>query len=454
MSVSGISRVAAALLAATAILVCTPPPAIAVNPPSGNSDQVCGQARQPNQAVQDLPWAQAMYAAPDELWPLSRGAGTTVAVVATGVDSTHPQLDGKVNAGFDFLRGIPEGGVDCAIQGTAMAGIITAGQKSGIGFYGLAPGARILPIRVATAAQLVPESGDKVTTPEQLAAGIDYAVSQKASVILVGEVVFGNSPVLADSVSRAISAGIVVIAPVGDAHPTEKPYRDEPTPAELTPYPAAYPDVIGVGAVNQDLQRAETSEIGKYTDLMAPGVGVVSTGVVGQAVVTGSCYAAAFVAAAAALTMAQSPTKFAGETGRAYAVAVGRRLTATASPLSGHLTDLAYGAGILDPSRALSETLTAKSPTSPRVPQRYSQSATEQAAERTANQDQSLSFIIFGIAALALVSFGLVAFGVRRLRRRGTLVPLEQSAVQVDAERDKELEYVAGDKLFAAPDIP
>ena len=86
---------------------------------------------------------------PARLAPLATGAGVTVAVVDSGVDRVHPQLAGRVLAGADLLDPGGDGGRDCAGHGTGVASIIAAAPRPDVAFRGLAPGARILPVRVS-----------------------------------------------------------------------------------------------------------------------------------------------------------------------------------------------------------------------------------------------------------------------------------------------------------------
>ena len=93
-------------------------------------------------AITQLPWAQQLLDL-DRTWPHSTGAGVTVAVVDSGVDADHPQLQGKVLPGADFfLVGDLPGNFDCVSHGTAVASIIAASPVPGVGFRGVAPDAR------------------------------------------------------------------------------------------------------------------------------------------------------------------------------------------------------------------------------------------------------------------------------------------------------------------------
>src|SRR5437773_6979204 len=113
-----------------------PPSAPECKPPSNH------------QNLTDPPWPVRRYA-PARIWPLATGAGQTVAVLDSGVDASHPQLPGKVDAGRDLLDSQPAATFDCVGHGTGVASIITASPAEGLGFTGLAPGVRILPVRIS-----------------------------------------------------------------------------------------------------------------------------------------------------------------------------------------------------------------------------------------------------------------------------------------------------------------
>jgi membrane-anchored mycosin MYCP len=240
---------------------------IAVAAPAG-----CKNPPTPTSVIEQQPWNQAWFDAPDKIWPFSTGAGTTVAVIDTGVDAFHPQLIGKVLPGFDFVRHVAQGGIDCVPHGTAAAGVIAATRAPGVGSYGLAPDARIMPIRVAESAVLDDKS--QPVNTRALADGIAFAAEHGADVIDCAVVSYRDDPAVAAAVRHAIDKGVVVVAMVGDAHNED---RDGIGPTQVPPpIPASYPGVIGVGAIDSNGRRVSTSQIGSYVDLVAPGAAVVA----------------------------------------------------------------------------------------------------------------------------------------------------------------------------------
>jgi subtilisin family serine protease len=168
--------------AGTAVLLAV---AAAALPPVRPADALAAPAGQRRCAAASttvaraVPWAQQRLA-PQRVWMLTRGQAVTVAVVDTGVSRSAPALAGRVLAGKDVLTGGP-GDDDCAGHGTFVAGLVAAGQLAGTGFAGVAPDARILPVRVTD------QAGD--VHPDVLAAGVTAAVDGGGTVIAVAPVV-------------------------------------------------------------------------------------------------------------------------------------------------------------------------------------------------------------------------------------------------------------------------
>ena len=186
---------------------------------------------------------------PASAWPLSRGAGVTVAVIDSGVSAIHPLLKEQVLKGRDF-NGLPanEGQCDLAGHGTMVAGIIAGKDGTGSPFSGIAPAARILPIRVLPDAK----GTNDEALPGQIAAAIDFAVDNGADVINLSLVTLPR-PELARAVERALAKRVVLVAAAGNRQENQE---DRPA------YPAAYPGVIAVGGVDEQGGHVGTSVSG------------------------------------------------------------------------------------------------------------------------------------------------------------------------------------------------
>lgn len=317
-----------------AILLVGPMVAVGVAP--ARAAPRCASPPQPAGpvSVSAIPWPQQRYA-PQRLARLATGAGVIVAVVDSGVDRRHPQLAGRVLAGIDLLDPDGDGGLDCVGHGTGVASIIAAVPRDGTSFRGLAPQARILPVRVSEQQVVDGQGTGRAATPEDLGRAVRWAVDRGAAVVNLSVVLYADHPAVRTAVAYAVDRDVVVVAAAGNLTGDGGPL----------PYPAAYDGVLGVGAIGADGLRADFSHTGTHVDLVAPGVDVlVANPGQGHRSIDGTSFAAPFVAATAALLRQYRPDL--------SAVEVTRRLVATADPAPGG----GYGAGVLNPYRAVTET--------------------------------------------------------------------------------------------------
>lgn len=267
------------------------------------------------------------YFKADQVWNITKGSGTTVAVLDSGVASL-PDTQNSLLSGADFSAGVTSSGngqTDLDGHGTAMAVTIAgAGQIT----TGLAPSAKILPVRITTGA---------TSGPDDMAAGIQYAISQHASVINLSQVVSSEDSTLANAVQSAVNDNIVVVAGTGNDG------------GSAVSYPAAYPGVLAVGAVDQSGSVWSQSDTGPQVSLTAPGVSIPQEDATGSAVSgTGTSASTAYVSATVALIRSAHRSWTAGQ--------VIRDLISTADPASGQTAGQhsdQYGYGIVDPLKAL-----------------------------------------------------------------------------------------------------
>ncbi len=276
----------------------------------------------------------------DEAWQRATGTGITVAVVDSGVNAAHPDLAGQVLPGADFITGLEGTAIDPHGHGTHVAGTIAALAGNGAGIAGLAPDARILPVRV------IGDNGSGYMS--DVANGIAYAADHGAHVInlsVSGTVQVGA---VSNAVAYARSKGVVVVAAAGNARRSGSP----------TSYPAADEGVLAVAATDSADNVAGYSTQGGYVDVAAPGSDIVSTyrgDSYGR--MSGTSMAAPHVAALAALLKAHSP-------GLAPD-AVEQAIIDGAVDLGAPGRDVDFGAGRIDATAALTAVTPAPATTEP-----------------------------------------------------------------------------------------
>jgi subtilisin family serine protease len=204
--------------------------------------------------------------------PRPRGEGIKVCVLDSGIDLDHPELQGAIVGGKDFVDGDSapwDRGADNRWgegHGTHVAGIIAAQLASGGlnmspdmdsgGVAGVAPGARLLIARVLNT-QGVAWSSDII-------AALEWCQDQGARVASLSLGGANDGRTEREAFQAAASQGLLIVAAAGNS-------------GGAMDYPAAYPSVLAVGAVDQSLRRALFSARGFNLSLMAPGVDVLST---------------------------------------------------------------------------------------------------------------------------------------------------------------------------------
>jgi subtilisin family serine protease len=266
----------------------------------------------------------------------------TVAVLDGGVDGAHPQLTAQVWPGFDFVRNTAGADFDCTSHGTAVASLIAAKHVEGVPFEGLAPGTKILPLRVND-------------SPDVLAQAIRYAADQNAKIINVSVALDKDSPALAQAVDYAITTkGCLIVATVGAHHTTADTSlppigsNRNPVPNDPPSYPASYENVLGVAAVDEHQDRLAQSQVGTYVDISAPAARIVTaTRASGHQSATDPTLAPAYVSAAAALLWSSQPYLKNSD--------VSWRLRITSDRIAGSGRSNEFGYGMVDPYRAVTE---------------------------------------------------------------------------------------------------
>ncbi|CAM5528771.1 type VII secretion-associated serine protease mycosin [Streptomyces abikoensis] len=256
---------------------------------------VAGVATSPAHAdtIRSRQWhLDVMHA--EEMWDASTGAGVTVAVLDTGVDASLPDLQGQVLEGKNFSGQSGDARTDTDGHGSNMAALIAGTGKRGsvTGSFGLAPGVKILPVRVR-------QKGYATEGTKSMVDALRYAADSDAKILNISLGGPGDEEE-EKAIDYALSKGKLIFAAAGNS-------GDKSNSVE---YPAAYPGVIGVAGLDQEGAAASWSQHGPQVDLSAPGADIVSACAGGTEVCRGSgtSPATALASASAALIWSVHPT--------------------------------------------------------------------------------------------------------------------------------------------------
>ncbi len=276
-----------------------------------------------------------------------RGAGeasVTVAVVDTGINDTHPDLQGRVTDRIDLTKSEPihpATGTDVDGHGTYMAGIVAGAGAAGE-HAEAAPDVKLVDIRI------LKHSGDRNVGEKRVRDGVEYAVTEAdADVVLLSLDSVGSAPEIIEStVEWARERGVLVVASAGNRHGPRRITTPGTSEAALT--------VGATDGTDRALNRGSTGPTldGRFKpDLLAPGAGITGPRAgygsgdetTRNVTRTGTSVSAAVVAGAGARLLASEPGL--------SPTAVERRLKSTARPLT---EASGYGAasGVVDPDRA------------------------------------------------------------------------------------------------------
>ena len=217
------------------------------------------------------------------MWKETTGEGVVVAVVNSGCDLTHPDLENNLLPGYNAIdpRNPPE---DDENHGSFVTGVICA-EHNAIGIIGIAPNAKVRPVKV------IDENGEG--TIRHVVKGIRWAVEQKVDFISLSLGTPKPTNTLRKAIKMAYQANIPIFAAAGNMG----------TEGSLL-YPANFKTTISVAAVTKELTIADFDNVGRNLDLLAPGVDIFSTVTKhAYATMSGSSAAQPFVCGLAALLL-------------------------------------------------------------------------------------------------------------------------------------------------------
>lgn len=234
-------------------------------------------------AIQKSGWSITAFDLPS-IWQKASGEGVKIAVLDTGVDLNHPDLQQNLLPGINFINPSkpPE---DDNRHGTHVAGIIVA-KNNDIGMVGVAPNAKVIPVKVLDRSG----NGNLVDVSK----GIRWAVDEgKADLICMS--LGSPNPVqeVRKAIQYALSKKLICFVAAGNSGMTNRVF-----------YPADYPETIAIGSIDENFNRSSFSNTGDNLDFMAPGNKIFSTVPDDwYAVLSGTSMATPFAVGVAALAL-------------------------------------------------------------------------------------------------------------------------------------------------------
>ncbi len=186
----------------------------------------------------------------ESAWERTKGRGTTVAVIDTGISPVPDLKQTRIVRGYDFVNDQANAADDHG-HGTHVAGTIAQSTNNGLGVAGVAHEAQLMPLKV-----LSRQGGGTVS---DIAEAIRFAADHKADVINMSLGGGGESKLMREAIEYAHQKGVVIVAAAGNAG------------RNAAEYPARYPHVIAVSALDSLGNKAPYSNFGAGIDIAAPG---------------------------------------------------------------------------------------------------------------------------------------------------------------------------------------
>lgn len=241
----------------------------------------------PNDPLWQSSWSLAKVGAP-AAWSVTTGSPETiVAVLDTGIDPTHPDLQGAVVPGWDFVNGDADPSDDHG-HGTAVAGVIAARSNNGIGVTGACWRCSVMPVKVI-AANGIGNSAD-------IAEGLRWAADHGAAVINMSFVMSGPDGAVASAIDYARAKGAIVVAAAGNSA------------AGAVTFPAGHPGTISVTATDSADALYTWATFGSWVSVATPGCTQTTFLGGGYGEFCGTSSAAAFMSGMTALVRSAEST--------------------------------------------------------------------------------------------------------------------------------------------------
>lgn len=282
-------------------------------------------------------WGLELLSVPS-VWHFTKGAGIKVAVLDTGVEQDHPDLEPNIKEAVDFTSSA-NGPQDTDGHGTHVAGIIAA-RANGFGVIGVAPEAELF------CAKVVDNGFSQV---KWIIDAIDWAIKKKVDIISMSLRMVSYNQAFHDKIKEAIKKhNIFVICASGD----NGPFLD------TLEYPGKFPETIAVGAIKQDLGINNFSSRGELVDVVAPGENILSTYInKSYFKLSGTSMAAPFVSGIVALMLAKHRDLDPEEKQINSTEELRRHLKKICIDLGPEGKDSTFGHGLIDPVKLLNSNI-------------------------------------------------------------------------------------------------
>ncbi len=278
---------------------------------------------------QTLPWGIQKIQA-NLVWPTGNTADPIkVGIIDTGISNIHPDLFANIKGGVNTINSRKSWNDDNG-HGSHVAGIIAA-LDNNIGVVGVGPKIDLYAIKALNA------GGSGYLS--DIIEGLDWAIQNKMQVVNMSLGTTANIQSFSDAVKRVNAAGIVEVAAAGND-------------GRAVNFPAAYPEVIAVGATDSNNNIASWSSRGLELDLAAPGVSIYSTYKNSSyATLSGTSMASPHVAGAAALVISAKSCDYNSD-GICTPAEVQKKLQDSATDLGASGFDQIFGFGLINALKA------------------------------------------------------------------------------------------------------